>query len=63
MSLDESERALIAATLIESLDPEAEARSEEAWEHEIEARLTQIDSGKVQTIPWTEARKQILDEA
>lgn len=54
-------RGALANKLLESLhdsvsDPDAEA----AWEAEIARRLAELDSGAVTTLPWSEARQQIL---
>ena len=58
-----SERADLAVRLIESLDAEAEDEDAAAfWESEIRARLEDLDQGKVQTVPWSEARRMILDD-
>jgi putative addiction module component (TIGR02574 family) len=56
--LPEADRAEIAATLIRSLDGEADADVEKAWEEEIRRRLDEIDSGKVQMVPW----EKVMDE-
>lgn len=61
LKLPPEARGALANRLIESLhgdsfDPDAEA----AWEAEISRRLAELDSGAVQTIPWSEARQQIL---
>jgi len=63
LALEEAERALIAASLIDSLDPGFEAYSGESWEKEVLSRLQQIDSGNTHMVSWTEARKQILKES
>jgi hypothetical protein len=34
--------------------------AEEDWNAEIQRRLRQLDTGRLQTIPWPEARRQIL---
>lgn len=63
LRLTASERADLAALLIESLDAEAEDEGVEAsWESEIRTRLEDLDHGKVQTVPWSEARRMILDD-
>jgi putative addiction module component (TIGR02574 family) len=54
-------RGVLASRLIDSLqgdevDPDAEI----AWEAEIARRLKELDSGHVKTVPWSEARQQIL---
>ncbi len=63
LSLGETERALIATSLIESLEPETEPNIDEEWEREILKRVQELDSGSVKKIPWTEVRKQILNKA
>ena len=55
-------RAAIAGTLIDSLDETIDQDAESAWETEILSRLKEIDDGKVQLIPWAEARRQITGE-
>lgn len=60
MSLPADERADLAVTLMESLDGTEDEGAEEAWALEIERRIREVESGAVKTIPWSEARKQIL---
>lgn len=60
MSLDERERAALAARLIESLDTEVEQGVEPAWLIEVERRMEELDSGKVQSVPWDELRTRLL---
>jgi len=52
--LSESERAELALSLIESLDGEADAGIDEAWQAEIDRRVAEIDRGDVQLIPGDE---------
>lgn len=52
-------RAALASSLLESLDQEVDAGAEAAWEAEIERRLVEIDSGRVQLVSWADARRQI----
>ena len=59
--LSERDRATLAGLLIESLESDAEPDVEEAWSAEIERRVADIDSGTVQTIPWEEVRRRLLD--
>ena len=60
LDLNERERAALAARLIESLDTETEEGVEAAWLAEIERRMEDLDSGKVQSIPWEEVRARLL---
>ena len=58
LQLGEDERAEIAAALLESLDPPADAGVEEAWRVEVARRLADIEAG-APTIPWEEVRDQL----
>ena len=60
LKLNDQEKAAIAASLIESLDPDYDEGSDEAWADEIAKRIRDLDSGQVKTIPWSEARRKIL---
>jgi putative addiction module component (TIGR02574 family) len=60
LDLDERERAALAARLIESLDTELEEGVEAAWLAEVERRMEELDSGKVQSIPWDEVRARLF---
>jgi putative addiction module component (TIGR02574 family) len=60
LGLDEKERASLAARLIESLDTETEEGVEAAWLAEVERRMEELDSGKVQSIPWEELRARLF---
>jgi putative addiction module component (TIGR02574 family) len=61
LRLPEGERADFAAQLLDSLDPTAEDDVEAAWSKEILERLQDLDSGKEKPIPWSEARRMILE--
>ena len=60
LGLPESDRAYIVASLIDSLDTGTDADVDKAWKREFDRRLQQLNSGTA-TIPWTEARKKILE--
>jgi putative addiction module component (TIGR02574 family) len=53
-------RAALAGHLIESLDDSVDEDSEAAWSKEIARRIEDLDKGKMQTVPWSVARRQIL---
>ena len=53
-------RAALAGTLIESLDQEVDADAEAAWAVEIARRISEIDSGSVHLVDWSEARPRII---
>jgi putative addiction module component (TIGR02574 family) len=58
LSLDEAERTSLAAHLLESLEP-TDSDAEAKWQKEIERRLSELDSGEVQTIPWESVRAKL----
>ena len=58
--LPENERATLAGLLIESLVSEIDPDVEQAWAAEITRRLSELDSGAVQMIPWETVRSRIL---
>lgn len=60
LRLSPEERAALAGTLIESLDEAVDPDAEAAWAREIAKRIEDLDSGKVRTVPWSEARRRIL---
>jgi putative addiction module component (TIGR02574 family) len=59
--LSEHDRATLAGLLIESLEAESEPDVEAAWLAEIERRVADVESGAVETIPWEEVRRRLLD--
>jgi putative addiction module component (TIGR02574 family) len=63
LSLSDKDRADLAGKLIESLDPEVDSDWEEAWSVEIARRLEQLDQGLEKTVPWEEARRQIMESS
>jgi putative addiction module component (TIGR02574 family) len=61
LTLPDSERATIAAELIDSLDPVIDPNHEAAWSEEIARRIAALDSGEAKTIPWDEVLKRMTD--
>ena len=64
LALPEKERAEMAGTLIDSLDPTIDENLEPAWQQEIARRLAELQSGEVKAISWDAVRKDaqaILD--
>jgi putative addiction module component (TIGR02574 family) len=55
----EKDRARIAEALIASLDFKANREVEQAWQQEIDKRLSEIDTGVVKCIPWEEVRDRL----
>lgn len=58
LTLSDKERADLASSLIDSLDPSVDADAEIAWQEEIARRLEQVETGQVRTIPWEEVRRK-----
>ena len=59
LKLPPETRAALAGSLLDSLDQDVNEDAEAAWHAEIDRRLRELDSGKVKTVPWAEARRRI----
>jgi putative addiction module component (TIGR02574 family) len=59
LSLPPEARAALAGSLLESLDDHVDPAAEEEWNREIAQRIQELDSGRVKSIPWADARRQI----
>jgi putative addiction module component (TIGR02574 family) len=53
-------RAALAGHLLESLDETVDEDVELAWSKEIARRIDDLDRGKVKTVSWSVARRQVL---
>ena len=54
-------RAALAGSLLESLDEHPPDQGiEAAWSEEITRRIEELDSGKVQLIPYEEVRRRLM---
>ena len=62
LKLPPEARAALAGTLLDSLDETVDKDAESAWEAEIIVRLKEIDEGKLNLIPWAEARARIAGQ-
>jgi putative addiction module component (TIGR02574 family) len=62
LKLPPEARAALAGTLLDSLDEAVDKDAESAWEAEIVMRLKEIDEGKLNLIPWAEARARITGQ-
>jgi putative addiction module component (TIGR02574 family) len=61
LALPPEARAALATSLFESLDEEpADEGVEAAWSEEIKRRIEDIDSGKVEMIPYEEVRRRLV---
>ncbi len=59
LALPVDERAALANTLLDSLETEQVA-VQEAWDEEVARRIRELDAGKAVTVPWEQARRQLL---
>ena len=59
LELPPEARAARAGFLLDSLDQTVDEDAESAWEVEIVTRLKGLDGGRVQIVPWVEARRRI----
>ena len=61
LELEGSERAGIAGfLLLQSLEPPPSTEVDTAWRVEVRRRLTELDSGEEETIPWETVRDELL---
>jgi putative addiction module component (TIGR02574 family) len=60
LRLAPADRESLAGQLFDSLEAD-DPGAESAWEAEIERRVTELDRGDVQPIPWAEARAMIFE--
>jgi putative addiction module component (TIGR02574 family) len=61
MSLNDEERAELVGLLLESLEIAGDDGVEAAWLKEIERRVSELDSGTVKSVPWTEVRSRVFE--
>ncbi len=59
LQLSADERAVLAANLWASLEGDSDPAVEAAWADEIRRRLTRIESGDEQPVPWGEVRDRL----
>jgi putative addiction module component (TIGR02574 family) len=62
LSLPEEERALLAGSLLDSLDASSDLDVELAWQQEVARRVDELDRGKTKTISWTEVRQRLASK-
>jgi putative addiction module component (TIGR02574 family) len=60
LKLSPEARAALAGALLDSLESAPDPDAEAAWGTEIRARIAELDQGRVQTVPWSEARRALL---
>ncbi|HTE05780.1 MAG TPA: addiction module protein [Planctomycetota bacterium] len=62
LKLPPEARAALASTLLDSLDAVLDADAEAAWSLEVARRARELDTGAVQTVPWSEVRRRLSGE-
>jgi putative addiction module component (TIGR02574 family) len=62
LKLPPEARAALAGSLIDSLDETMDDGVEQAWEVEIARRVKELREGRVDLIPWSEARRRIAGQ-
>jgi len=58
LALPDKERAELAGNLISSLDATVDQDVDAAWQEEVVRRLHDVQSGKVDTVPWEGVRQK-----
>lgn len=59
LALSTDERAALANSLLDSLEPQDES-VQEAWEQEVARRMSDLKAGRATTVPWEELHRQLL---
>jgi putative addiction module component (TIGR02574 family) len=59
LELEQSDRAELAKLLIESLDGGADEGVEQAWMAEVDRRVTELENGSLQSVPWDEVKERL----
>ena len=60
LSLSVEEQEALADSLISNLGTSVDEGVLAAWDEEIKKRITELDSGKAKTVPWSEVRQRNL---
>jgi putative addiction module component (TIGR02574 family) len=61
MKLPPEARAALAGSLIESLDELVDEDAERLWSAEVAERVRDLDQGRVKPVPWSTARRKIVE--
>ncbi len=61
MSLNDEERAELVGLLLESLEIGDKKGVASAWPKEIERRVSELDSGAVEAVSWSEVRSRVFE--
>jgi len=58
LGLSDKERAELAHILIDSLHPVKEYETEEAWQKELNERISRYEQGESSAKPWSEVKRK-----
>lgn len=58
LELPNVERLSLAHTLLESVEPPSSSEVGNAWDQLIQRRITEIDSGEVEGVPWEQVKSE-----
>ncbi len=58
-NLSSDERALVARCLISSLEEKHDDCVDQAWGELAQKRISELDSGAVKGVPWSEIKRKI----
>lgn len=59
IELGEEDRALLAGLLLESIEAEPDHDVEKAWAAEIQRRVSSLENGEAELIPWKEVKRSV----
>lgn len=61
LALSSDERAALANSLLDSLEPlDKDESVQEAWDKEVARRMSDLKAGRATTITWEELHRQLL---
>jgi putative addiction module component (TIGR02574 family) len=60
LTLPPEARAVLADSLLESLDQQVDEDTETSWRREIQRRRAEIDSVSTPVVPWSEVRARLM---
>jgi putative addiction module component (TIGR02574 family) len=60
LTLSIEEQEALAESLISNLGGKVDDSVMAAWDEEIKKRIVDLDSGRANTVPWTEVRRRNL---
>jgi putative addiction module component (TIGR02574 family) len=59
LALSDDERAVLANTLLDSLETGNES-VQQAWNEEVARRMADLKAGKAVTVPWEQLHRELL---